>query len=119
MKKTGIILVVLLMSLISCSKDDDENLVNPLIGSWEVAFVEDDIAINQVLTFNANETGTMLITLTFLGQTETQTENFTWSATANNLTLVIGGETAVATYAIAGNKLTVSVDGETIVFTRK
>jgi len=120
MKKIGIILLLTMVTLVSCSKDDDENVVNPLIGTWENSLTYDGVIFKNVYTFNANNTGVLSIIVSFQGEDpETYTENFNWSINNNNnLTLLIGGEMEVVNYSISGNKLTITFDGETIVFTR-
>lgn len=119
MKKIGIILLLTMVTLISCSKDDDENVVNPLIGTWENSLTYDGFIFKNVYTFNANNTGVLSIIVSFQGEDpETYTENFNWSINNNNLTLLIGGEMEVVNYSISGNKLTITFKGETIVFTR-
>ena len=120
MKKIGIILLLMMVTLVSCSKDDDENVVNPLIGTWENSLTYDGVIFKNVYTFNANNTGVLSIIVSFQGEDpETYTENFNWSINNNNnLTLLIGGEMEVVNYSISGNKLTITFEGETIVFTR-
>lgn len=121
MKKIGIILLLMMVTLVSCSKDDDENVVNPLIGTWEytATYTEENIIIKQVVTFNANNTGLMMTTGTFQGGAPNiETNNFTWNSNGNKLTIFINGESEVGTYSISGNKLTMTFDGETLVFTR-
>jgi hypothetical protein len=120
MKKIGIILLLTMVTLVSCSKDDDENVVNPLIGTWENSLTYDGVIFKNVYTFNANNTGVLSIIVSFQGEDpETYTENFNWSINNNNnLTLLIGGEMEVVNYSISGNKLTITFEGETIVFTR-
>lgn len=119
MKKIGIIFLLIMATLVSCSDDDDESVVNTIIGTWELSIVEQGTTLNQVITFNENKTGSIFITITYSGGTETNSSLFTWSTNGNLITLIIDGETEVANYSIAGNKLTVTIDGETIVFTRK
>ena len=121
MKKIGIILLLMMVTLVSCSKDDDENVVNPLIGTWEynVTYTEENIIIEQVVTFNANNTGLLTVTGTFQGGVPTiETNNFTWKTNGNKLTIIIDNETQVGTYTISGNKLSMTFDGETLIFTR-
>jgi len=122
MKKIGIILFLMTLILTSCSNDDDDNLnVDPLIGSWEFIYTEDSVTIKQILTFNANKSGNVAYTITFLGENESETENFIWSVSGNNIIIKIDGETGslTAPFSISGNKLTVTIDGETFVYTRK
>jgi hypothetical protein len=122
MKKIGIILLLMMVTLVSCSKDDDENVVNPLIGTWEYSFTTDtddgSALFKEGYTFNANNTGVMSLTYYFDGVPEIVTDNFTWSVNNNKLTILIGGETVVFNYSISGNKLSITLDGVTIVYTR-
>lgn len=123
MKKIGIILLLIMVTLISCNKDDDENVVNPLIGTWEntVTYTEENLIMKQVVTFNTNNTGLWTVTGTFQGGTPMiETNNFTWNSNGNKLTIIIDNETEaeVGTYTISGNKLSMTFYGETLIFTR-
>jgi len=120
MKKNGIIILLVMVILASCVKDDDENTINPLIGTWENSLIVDGFIFKNVYTFNANNTGVLNIIVSFQGEDpETYTENFNWRINNNNLTLLIQGEMEVVNYSISGNKLTITFQGESIVFTRK
>jgi len=119
MKKIGMIILLVMVTLVSCSKDDDEITINPLIGTWEYSLKVDAVLFKYVYTFNTNNTGTLSIIVTLSGEPpDTYTENFNWSINNNNLTLLINGEMEVVNYSISGNKLTITFKGETIVFTR-
>ena len=106
---------------VACSDDDEKDGGNSsLIGSWEVSESEDGIELNITATFNKNLSGTIVYAFTVEGETETETENFTWSTDGNKLTLVISGETEVSTYSISGDKLTITdSEGFSTVLTRK
>ena len=115
MKKIGIILIILTMALVSCSKDEDNNtnpLVNPLVGTWVISYTEFDVVYLDEITFNSNNTG-----LVINKEDGVQVDNFsfTWSTNNNILTVSFDGETLTTVYSISGNQLT--MDGE--VYTRR
>jgi hypothetical protein len=114
--------MVLTVSLsVACSNDDEKDGVDSsLIGSWEVSELVEGFEINITATFNKNLSGTIVSVVSFEGETETETENFTWSTDGNKLTLVNSGDTEVLTYSISGDKLTITdSDGFSTVLTRK
>lgn len=110
------------MLSVSCSSDDDSGSdINDsaLVGTWGITEVFEDEEFTALITFNANNSGRLVISSTFEGETETETENFTWSTSGNRLTISGGGETTISTYAINGNELTITdLDGE-VVFTKQ
>jgi hypothetical protein len=125
MKNIKYLFVVFLSVLlsVSCNNDDDNtNDLNDsaLIGSWDFTEIEEGEELYINLTFNSNNTGTLVIKITFEGDTETESENFTWSTTGNKLTFKSSSEPpSVITYSISGNKLTMTdEDGFVTVLTR-
>ena len=121
MKKMKYLLIMVMAVMISvCCSDDDDDGVNPLVGTWGFTetFEGEEIALE--VSFKENLTGTLLVTYTYEGEIEVdESENFTWSTSGNELTMVIGGETDVSTYLIVGNKLTITSDGEITILTRQ
>ncbi len=116
-----LVMFVAVMVSVSCSNDDDDDKASgnsDLVGTWGISESSDDLEINIKVTFNANATGKIISVYTIYGETETETDDFTWSTKGNQLTMVIGGETEISTYSISGNKLTVTQDGETTVLTK-
>ena len=111
------------MLSVSCSSDDDsESDLNDsaLVGTWGITEIVEDEEFTALITFNANNSGRLVISWTFEGETETETENFTWSTSGNRLTFSSGGETTISTYSISGNNLTINdLDGEVVVFTKQ
>lgn len=106
---------------VSCSSDDDSaSDSNALLGTWETTGSEEGFEIEVDVTFKANNTGFTVVSTTFAGETFSESDNFTWSANGNKLSIVSGGETDVITYSISGNELTTTDDsGEVIVFTKQ
>ena len=103
---------------VSCSGDDDsssDTSANALLGTWETIDVQEGIEYDITITFNANNSGTTIMTSTFEGVTKTESDTFTWSTDGNKLT--INGD--VGTYSISGNKLTLNSGGEVYVFTKQ
>jgi hypothetical protein len=112
------------MLSVSCSSDDDSGSDlndSALVGTWGITEIDEGVGVKVLITFNANNSGTSVVTSTFEGEiTQTDTENFTWSTSGNKLTISSGGESDVVTYAINGNKLTVTdSDGVVVVFTKQ
>ena len=108
---------------VSCNSDDDVGSdINDtaLVGSWGATESDEDMVLKVTVTFNSNQTGRLIIETTFEGETETETENFTWSTSGNKLTIESSGEAPeVVTYSISGNSLSITdSDNFTTVFTR-
>ncbi len=120
--KYVLIVFVALTAMIACNNDDDDDdrYVNPIVGTWGMSETEDGFTITVSVTFLENNKGTIVTTISFEGETETDTSSFTWRTSGDQLTMVIDGETDVLTYSISGNKLTVTDDeGFELVFTRE
>ncbi len=98
-----------------CGKDE----IHELVGTWEYSGSSEGMAISISITFNSDNTGERSFTWTFEGETETESDNFTWSTDGNTLTITEKGETFSLKYNISGNKLTIEMDGEETVLTRK
>ncbi|NOR74154.1 MAG: hypothetical protein GQ525_03240 [Draconibacterium sp.] len=111
-------MAISLASLISCNKEEVEE-INTLIGTWSYT-IEFGELIEMTITFNEDYTGIVQIEYTDEDDyTEVETDNFTYSVSENELTLVIDGETEVTTFSISGNTLTIYADGEIIVLTKQ
>lgn len=124
MKKIGILLFVLAMTFMACSKDENQELYS-LIGTWEYTETYTDIGdiyvVTIFLTFNEDHTGVAGATTTINSVPEvTGTENISWTASNNILTIIstLDG-TSSTIYTISGNKLTFGNGSESIVYTRK
>ncbi|MFO7719085.1 MAG: lipocalin family protein [Gillisia sp.] len=119
------VLFFAVMLSVSCNSDDDSSRDlndSALVGTWGITEIDEalDIEIEVLITFNANNSGRIVSSVTFEGETETETENFTWSTSGNKLTITSSGETEVVTYSINGNELTITdLDGEVVVFTKQ
>ena len=110
---------IALTAMVACSDDDDDNGVNPIVGTWEMSETWEGITETISVTFTENNKGTMVATFSVDGDTETETSSFTWRTSGNQLTIVVDGETEVLTYSISGNKLTIKDDeGFELVLTR-
>jgi len=109
MKKFGIILIVLIIAIASCSKDED---TNPIVGTWVNSYELYDILFVDEVTFKSDNTG-MVINK----EAGIIIDQFplTWSTKNNILTVSYDGETQTSTYAISGNKLTFGDE----IYTRK
>ena len=107
---------------VSCSNNDDEGGSSgdsALVGTWGITESIEGLEISLKVTFNANATGKIISVFTMDGESQTESDDFTWSTDGNKLTMIIAGETEVSTYSISGNKLTVTQDGESTVFTKQ
>jgi hypothetical protein len=114
--KLSLLLCFVLPILItSCDKDE----LSDLVGTWEYSDTEQGVTLSISITFNSDNTGKMLLTMTFAGETETESGNFTWSTEGDILSITTEDETTSVKYSISGNKLTITEDGEDMVFTRK
>jgi hypothetical protein len=114
-----LIMFVTLTVSVSCSNDDNESDKNDLLGTWGITEVADGLEYELTMIFNANLSGSLIVSVTFEGETVTENSSFTYSTKGDQLTMVIDGETNVSTYSISGNKLTITEDGESVVFTRQ
>jgi len=111
------VMVFAVVLSVSCSSDDDSSSSNSsnLVGSWETSNMQEGIEYNITITFNANNSGTTIMTSTFDGITKTESDAFTWSTDGNKLTI----NSDVGIYSISGNKLTMNSEGEEMVFTKQ
>ena len=116
-----LIMFVAVMVTVSCSNDDDDKDSgnNDLVGTWGVSESIDGFEISIKVTFNADATGIINSAYTVNGETETEIDDFTWSTSGNQLTMVLYGDPEISTYSISGNKLTITQDGETTVLTKQ
>ncbi|WP_163325639.1 lipocalin family protein [Draconibacterium mangrovi] len=115
---TFAILALILISIFSCSKDDDDKVVNPIIGTWEYAESIEGFSMTVTVTFNANHTGTMHMAIVIDGESESESSSFTYSTDGSQLTITENGESVVVTYSISGDTLTLTEDGEQMVYHR-
>ena len=79
---------------------------------------EEGYEYSVLVTFKENGTGTIVAVETFDGETETESDTFTWGTDGNKLTLVIDGDEETTTYIILGNKLTITTETGISVFTK-
>ena len=109
---------VALTAAVSCTDDGGDD-VNPIIGTWALSESAEGIEISLEATFNENNKGTMVATLSFAGESASENSSFSWSTDGDQLTITMDGETEVSTYFIIGNTLTITDDeGEITILTR-
>lgn len=114
-------LLLLIVLLCNCSKDDNNEETNLLIGSWQSeVFLEDLISVSVIFTFNEDYTGTSQISYEFEGETWNESANFEYEMDDENLTLsyMDGSWTEVLAYSISGNTLTVTIEDQSVEFTK-
>ena len=113
MKKLAFTFVLLLS--FACSKDDNSipnNLVDPIIGSWQSSFTLTDeneagqvvdISANGIIIFNADGTGSRnLLVTTDGGEPQESNESFEWE----NLSSALNSSETTQNYAINGEAFT-------------
>jgi hypothetical protein len=113
MKKLAFTFVLLLS--FACSKDDNSipnNLVDPIIGSWQSSFTltdenEDgqvvDISANGIIIFNADGSGSRnLLVTTDGGEPQELNETFEWE----NLSSALNSSETTQNYDIDGDAFT-------------
>lgn len=113
MKKLAFTFVLLLS--FACSKDDNSipnNLVDPIIGSWQSSFALTDeneagqvvdISANGIIIFNADGTGSRnLLVTTDGGEPQESNETFEWE----NLSSALNSSETTQNYAINGDAFT-------------
>jgi len=108
-KYVMILFMALSVSLTSCN-DDDDDMGNPIVGSWSVSEADGGFEVDILATFKENGTGTLAATITIQGESLTETDSFTWSTNGDQLTMTMEGETEVSTYSISGDTLTITDD---------
>lgn len=109
--------VFAIFTMVSCSGDDDNNNVDPIIGSWKSlgyydddVFYEDDECEYGIVTFNADNTGSIFSHDCDFGD---ETVSLTWEKLANNKYKVVGDDdTSILNTVFDGDKMTISVEGE-------
>ncbi|MCH8838099.1 MAG: lipocalin family protein [Candidatus Marinimicrobia bacterium] len=111
--------VAAMFTMVGCDDNgDDPDPQDALVGSWKMtnmiiyygssvasADSSDDLTAfvgNSVFTFNSDGTGKDVT----VRENSTETNTWTYSATATEITKTAGGETEVRSYAISGNTLT-------------
>jgi len=118
LKYALIMFVAISVSLTSCTEDDD--MGNPIVGSWGLTEADGGFEVSLVATFEENGTGILAATITIQGESLTESDSFTWSTKGDQLTLTMDGETEVSTYSISGNTLTITDDeGDVTQLTRQ
>ena len=113
MKKLAFTFVLLLS--IACSKDSNSNsnnLVDPIIGSWQSSFALTDeneagqvvdISANGIIIFNADGSGSRnLLVTTDGGEPQESNESFEWE----NLSSALNSSETTQNYAINGEAFT-------------
>ncbi len=104
-----IMFVALSVSVSSCN-DDDDDMGNPIVGSWGLSEADGGFEVDILATFKDNGTGTLAATITIQGESLTESDAFTWSTKGDQLTMTMDGETEVSTYSISGDTLTITDD---------
>ena len=117
--------VAAMFVVVGCDDNgDDPDPQDALVGSWKMtnavfyygsSVANPDSSVNitadfgsLVLTFNADLTGKSV----FTEGDSTETDNFTYTATASDLTITEDGETEVIPYELSGNTLTLTIHEE-------
>lgn len=114
-------LLLLIMLLCSCSKDENNEVTNPLIGSWQSEiFMEDLISVSVIFAFHEDYTGTSQISYEFEGETWDESVDFEYELDDENLTLSYLDESSIEVlkYSISGNTLTITAEDQSVKFTK-
>jgi hypothetical protein len=120
-----LITILFAVVLSSCDKDkdnDDSPNSSNIIGTWEYKGNQEWGYLLYRITFHSNFTGNDFCEETYEGEKYSESDDFTWSVTGNNLTIVYDEDNYLFTskYTVSGNHLTITSDeGEKMVFLKK
>lgn len=107
MKKSIALLTALVFMILLSSCEKEEN--NPFIGSWENIATTTYGSVVSTVTFRKDMTMTFTMVLTVDDQVTTSSNNYTYSYTGTQLTVMEEGKPDETNdYAINGNTLTLS-----------
>tara|TARA_B110000967_G_scaffold8195_1_gene8233 strand:+ start:262 stop:633 length:372 start_codon:yes stop_codon:yes gene_type:complete len=100
--KSGLVLVLSIITFFSCSKDDDSGSIRTeLVGTWTGILNDaDDGPSYIIVTYNSDGTGTL--------QEDLETLGFNWEATSNTVTLsfIDTEDIVILTYSLSDNNNT-------------
>ena len=120
MKYVMIMLLALTLSVACSSDDDNDSTKDPLVGTWSVSESQEGLEISITATFNANFTGKLVIFIAFGGESQSETENFTWSTRGQPINPGDRWRNSGGNLFHSGNKLTITDDeGEILILTRE
>lgn len=120
-KRIAAVLLVLTMAfmLTACGKDSVK-------GSWMITggTAMDSITggmdlaeLGMEMVFNFNDNNALLVTLSFMGESESM--NGTWEVDGDNITMTLDGDPLTCTWEINGDTLTLTATDGTLIFTKK
>ena len=121
--KKALLLLIPLMIFISCEDEKEDEDVSAFVGTWDLTFAGEyenadctgDLdstlwAFAQVFgmtaTMTLNDDGTAEMTVSVMGETETETG--TWSENSDGTSLTINGESQNVSMASDGNSFSVT-----------
>lgn len=106
------------LTLTSCSSNDDDDGNNDasLIGTWISNEVDDEYIVSLSITFNTNNTFSLVSSEVMTGETPTEDDIFTnsgtYSTSGNSITVTFIEDgitiSSTSTFEINGNKLTIT-----------
>ena len=112
---TFIILIFYLFS--SCQKE--EELVDPIVGTWEYSESSVDFSRTVTLSFHSDKTGLSTVKYVVFGNPESHNNNFNYITKDGVLTWIFGTEFSKTPYSISGDQLYLTYLEEEMVLTRK
>ena len=120
MKKIGsFIMFLIVVFTLTAGCQNEEDPVDPIVGTWENVQTSVDFSRTVTLTFNADKSGLSKIKYLVYGDEDEKNNNFTYNTKNGILTLIIGFEITDVPYLISENQLTTTFQGEALIFTRK
>jgi hypothetical protein len=121
--KKALLLLIPLMIFISCEDEKEDEDVSAFVGTWDLTFAGEyenadctgDLdstlwafaqAFGMTATMTLNDDGTAEMTVSVMGETETETG--TWSENSDGTSLTINGESQNVSMASDGNSFSVT-----------
>jgi len=115
----GFTLIILILYLISSCQKEEEEPVDPIVGTWEYVESSVDFSMTVTLSFHSDKRGLSTVNYVVFGNPESHNSNFTYSTKDGVLTWVFGTQFSNTPYSISGNQLSLRYFDKDMVLTRK